>query len=72
MGITSDRLKDLGLIDQIVNEPLGGAHRDIDTMAQNLKAALLENLEVLESISLDKLLDNRYERLMQYGNFEES
>lgn len=72
MGITSERLKELGLIDQIVNEPLGGAHRDVDTVAQNLKAALLENLEVLESISLDKLLDNRYERLMQYGNYEES
>jgi len=71
MGITSDRLKELGLIDQIVNEPLGGAHRDVDAMANNLKSALLENLEVLESISLDKLLDNRYERLMQYGNFEE-
>ncbi|MCK4586363.1 MAG: acetyl-CoA carboxylase carboxyl transferase subunit alpha, partial [Gammaproteobacteria bacterium] len=71
MGITSGRLKELGLIDQIVNEPLGGAHRDVDTMANNLKSALLENLEVLESISLDKLLDNRYERLMQYGNFEE-
>ena len=72
MGITSGRLKDLGLIDQIVSEPLGGAHRDVDTMAQNLKSALLENLDVLESISLDKLLDNRYERLMQYGNYEES
>ena len=72
MGITSDRLKELGLIDQIVNEPLGGAHRDVDAMANNLKSALLENLEVLESISLDKLLDNRYERLMQYGNFEEA
>lgn len=72
MGITSDRLKELGLIDQIVNEPLGGAHRDVDVMAQNLKAALIENLDVLESISLDKLLDNRYERLMQYGNYEES
>jgi len=71
MGITSGRLKELGLIDQIVNEPLGGAHRDVDTMANNLKSALLENLEVLESISLDKLLDNRYERLMQYGNYEE-
>jgi len=71
MGITSDRLKELGLIDQIVNEPLGGAHRDVDAMANNLKSALLENLDVLESISLDKLLDNRYERLMQYGNFEE-
>lgn len=72
MGITSERLKELGLIDQIVNEPLGGAHRDIDATALNLKNALSENLDVLESMSLDKLLDNRYERLMQYGNFEES
>ena len=72
MGITSERLKELGLIDQIVNEPLGGAHRDMDVVALNLKNALRENLDVLESMSLDKLLDNRYERLMQYGNFEES
>lgn len=72
MGITSERLKELGLIDQIVGEPLGGAHRDVDATALNLKNALCENLEVLESQSLDKLLDNRYERLMQYGNFEES
>jgi acetyl-CoA carboxylase carboxyl transferase subunit alpha len=72
MGITSERLKELGLIDQIIAEPLGGAHRDVKAVAQNLKSALLENLEVLESVSLDKLLDNRYERLMQYGNFEES
>ncbi len=72
MGITSDRLKELGLIDQIIAEPLGGAHRDMDAVALNLKNALSENLEVLESISLDKLLDNRYERLMQYGNFDES
>jgi acetyl-CoA carboxylase carboxyl transferase subunit alpha len=72
MGITSERLKELGLIDQIVAEPLGGAHRDLDAVALNLKNALLENLEVLESVSLDKLLDNRYERLMQYGNFDES
>ena len=72
MGITSERLKELGLIDEIVNEPLGGAHRDMDVVALNLKNALRENLDVLESMSLDKLLDNRYERLMQYGNFEES
>lgn len=72
MGITSDRLKELGLIDQIVSEPLGGAHRDLDVVALNLKNALSENLDVLQSMSLDKLLDNRYERLMQYGNFEGS
>ena len=72
MGITSERLKELGLIDQIVSEPLGGAHRDVDAVALNLKNALSENLDVLESMSLDKLLDNRYKRLMQYGNYEES
>ena len=72
MGITSERLKELGLVDQIVNEPLGGAHRDYDAMAASLKAALLENLEVLDNIPLDKLLENRYQRLMQYGNFSES
>jgi len=72
MGITSGRLKELGLIDQIVAEPLGGAHRDMDTVALNLKNALRENLEVLESMSPDELLDSRYERLMAYGNFEES
>jgi acetyl-CoA carboxylase carboxyl transferase subunit alpha len=69
MGITSGRLKELDLIDQIVPEPLGGAHRDMDAMAHNLKSALLENLDILESISLDKLLETRYQRLMQYGNF---
>ena len=72
MGITSDRLKELGLIDQIVSEPLGGAHRDLDVVALNLRNALSENLDVLESMSLDKLLDNRYERLMQYGNYDEN
>ncbi|HFE32460.1 MAG TPA: acetyl-CoA carboxylase carboxyl transferase subunit alpha, partial [Gammaproteobacteria bacterium] len=72
MGITSARLKELELVDEIVKEPLGGAHRDPDGMANNLKAALQENLEVLDSIPLDKLLENRYQRLMQYGNFSES
>ncbi len=72
MGITSARLKELELVDEIVKEPLGGAHRDPDAMASNLKAALLENLDVLDSIPLDKLLENRYQRLMQYGNFSEN
>ena len=65
-------MKELGLIDQIVSEPLGGAHREMDVAALNLKNALTENLEVLESISLDKLLESRYQRLMQYGNYEEN
>ncbi|HEX22362.1 MAG TPA: acetyl-CoA carboxylase carboxyl transferase subunit alpha [Chromatiales bacterium] len=71
MGITSGRLKELELVDQIVNEPLGGAHRDPDGMASNLQAALMEKLDVLDSIPLDELLENRYQRLMQYGNFTE-
>jgi acetyl-CoA carboxylase carboxyl transferase subunit alpha len=72
MGITSHRLKELSLVDQVINEPLGGAHRDIEAMSANLKSALLENLDLLENTPLDKLLEQRYTRLMQYGNFEET
>ncbi len=72
LGITSSRLKELGLIDFIINEPLGGAHRDVDAMAANLKHALLESLENMESIAVDKLLDTRYERLLGFGEFKES
>ena len=71
MGITSDRLKALGLIDEIVAEPLGGAHRDADVMARNLKHALVEALEKLAATPLDVLLDSRYQRLMTYGEFTE-
>jgi acetyl-CoA carboxylase carboxyl transferase subunit alpha len=71
MGLTAPRLQELGLVDQIVTEPLGGAHRDTEGMAERLKQALLDSLEVLDAIPLDKLLDQRYQRLMQYGNFSE-
>jgi acetyl-CoA carboxylase carboxyl transferase subunit alpha len=71
MGLTAPRLQELELVDQIINEPLGGAHRDMEGMAQSLKQALKDNLEVLDAIPLDKLLDQRYQRLMQYGNFSE-
>jgi len=67
MGITSDRLKELGLIDGIIPEPLGGAHREPDVIARNLKHALIESLELLEQIPVDKLLEDRYQRLMSYG-----
>lgn len=69
MGITSNRLKKLGLIDRIIDEPLGGAHRNIELMALHVKEALLENLENFESVPIDRLLEQRYERLMRYGNF---
>lgn len=67
MGITAERLFELGLVDQVVSEPLGGAHRDKALMAANLKKHLLETLEKLEGFSEDELLERRYERLMAYG-----
>jgi len=69
MGITSERLKRLGLIDQIIKEPLGGAHRDVDAVAQPLKQALLANLERLQALSDAELLQQRYQRLMNYGEY---
>jgi len=72
MGITSGRLKELGLIDYVISEPLGGAHRDLDAIANNIKSVLLENMEFFENTPLDKLLEQRYERLMQYGNYSEA
>lgn len=69
MAITSNRLYELGFIDAIVPEPLGGAHRDPDVVAQQLKLALLEALEPLEKAPTKQLLSNRYKRLMTYGKF---
>ncbi len=71
MNMTSQRLKELGLIDMIIPEPLGGAHRDVDTMANTLSTVLQENLLEIEQIPIEELLETRYQRLMQFGNFEE-
>jgi acetyl-CoA carboxylase carboxyl transferase subunit alpha len=71
MGITANRLKTLGLIDRIVSEPLGGAHRDHAVTAQNLKRALQEALKSVSALSTAELLATRYERLMSYGRFKE-
>lgn len=72
LGITAERLLQLGLIDQIIGEPLGGAHRDVDQMAHSLRENLSETIENLDAIGLDKLLDQRYNRLMSYGAFIET
>jgi len=72
MGITAQRLRELNLIDEIVQEPLGGAHRDPDAMASALKQALLATLSTFDHIGVDDLLKARYERLRQYGKFEEA
>ena len=67
MGLTAGRLKELDLIDNIVPEPLGGAHRNYVAMAQNLKARLIADLADLDVLDKDDLLDRRYQRLMSYG-----
>jgi len=71
MGITANRLKTLGLIDKIVNEPLGGAHRDHAAMAQGLKKALQDALRNFTSKGMDELINARFDRLMDYGKFRE-
>ena len=71
MGITAPKLKDVGLIDQIIREPLGSAHRDVDETARNIKQALIDSLENFEKIGLEKLLEQRYERLTSYGEYLE-
>lgn len=68
MGLTSTILEDLGIVDATIQEPLGGAHRDLDLMAQRIKDHLIERLAVLENLSTEDLLEKRYDRLMSYGN----
>ncbi|MDR2209045.1 MAG: acetyl-CoA carboxylase carboxyltransferase subunit alpha [Azoarcus sp.] len=70
MGITASRLKTLNLVDKVVNEPAGGAHRDHKVMAKNLKSALAEALRQLSNLSPDALVAQRMEKLMSYGRFK--
>lgn len=69
LGITSAKLKELGLVDQVIEEPLGGSHRDPETMAQRLKAALMGEMEHLSQMDVDTLLEARYARLMRHGRY---
>ena len=71
MGITANRLKSLGLVDRVVNEPLGGAHRDYRAAAQNLKRALQDTLRQCAEMSPGDLVEKRLDRLMGYGKFKE-
>lgn len=67
MNITAHRIKDLGLIDNVVKEPLGGAHRNYDEMSENLKQRIETDLAELSGISADRIVEQRYSRLMKYG-----
>ena len=71
LGITSERLKELQLIDEVIEEPLGGAHRNFDEITRRVKDALLQSLRELDRLPLDQLVQSRYQRLMAYGQFSE-
>ena len=67
MGITAPKLRELGLVDTVIKEPLGGAHRNPEAMAADLRHALIGQLDKLRGVALDDLLENRYKRLMSFG-----
>ncbi|MDX1750474.1 MAG: acetyl-CoA carboxylase carboxyltransferase subunit alpha [Methylophaga sp.] len=70
LGVTSDRLKSLGLIDEIVKEPLGGAHRDPEALMANMKTAINTKIKQLQAMPVDELVKRRQQRLLDYGAFE--
>ena len=71
MGVTSGQLLGLGLVDRVIDEPLGGAHRGDVEMAKRLKAALLEELERVRKLPIDTLLRQRHDKWRNYGQFRE-
>jgi len=70
MGITSDKILEMGIIDQVIEEPLGGAHRNIDEITSRLKTVLIDNLKQLQTKTTDVLLEQRYQKLMAIGACE--
>jgi acetyl-CoA carboxylase carboxyl transferase subunit alpha len=70
MAITAKRLHELKLVDKVVREPIGGAHRNPVQMAKRLKAVLLNELDALDAMPMDELLDRRYKRMRGYGAYE--
>ena len=71
LGIDAFSLKTMGIIDGIINEPLGGAHRDYDEMAKSMKNVIIKELKKLEKIEIEKLLENRYNKFRRIGEFFE-
>ena len=72
LGITAHRLKALGLIDKIINEPVGGAHRDHKQACANLKRALNDAYRQVSDLKVKDLLQQRYDRLQSYGRFTDT
>ena len=71
MGITASRLNAMGLIDKVINEPIGGAHRDYSSIMQSVNTALQESIKQLQGDTTEVLLEKRFKRLMEYGKFKE-
>jgi acetyl-CoA carboxylase carboxyl transferase subunit alpha len=71
MGITADRLLNLDLVDEVIPEPLGGAHRDVDAMSEAIKNALVAALAELKALPADELVKRRREKLANFGNYRE-
>ncbi|TSA40672.1 MAG: acetyl-CoA carboxylase carboxyl transferase subunit alpha [Methylococcaceae bacterium] len=71
MGITSDRIREQGFLDEVVREPLGGGHRDFKIIAENLKETLVRHLNELKQDSIDTILEARYQRIMSFGVYNE-
>ena len=72
MGITAERFRELGFLDEVVREPLGGAHRDFKTMGDNLKETLIRHLDSIQQQDMQTILATRYQRIMSFGVFDES
>lgn len=68
MGVTSKVLQELGIVDATIPEPLGGAHRDIDVMAERIRVHLVQKVDELQQLPVETMLESRYQRLMSYGN----
>jgi acetyl-CoA carboxylase carboxyl transferase subunit alpha len=71
LGITSDRLKKLGLVDEVIPEPLGGAHKDPDEVAKHIADCIDKQLEQLETLTSGELIDKRYQKLLSHGEFQD-
>ena len=67
MKVSSKDLKKLNIVDEVIQEPLGGAHNDHDLISENIKSSLLKNLSILKKLSVEELLERRYRRILSIG-----
>jgi acetyl-CoA carboxylase carboxyl transferase subunit alpha len=71
LGITSSSLKSLGLVDEVIKEPLGGAHKEPEVVAKRIADLIEKQLDELQNLTTEELLEQRYQRLLSYGQFQD-